>query len=334
MSRHFRIPGQLLPRLEQCGIDVPALLRKAGLPGSLFEQARILVTTDELFALWRTIGSVVSSSPIGLKLGTENQPQNFDPIALAALSTRSFGEAIRQVARHKQLSCPEEIIVKTNRLEWSIQFHWLLATEPEPEVLTDLCFAWMLSIGRVGTGTRIVPLRVEYDRSRTYRRQLERFFACPVFYGAPRNAIVFRAEDAARLFVTRNAELLAMLAPQLEEELRGQQREHSLPDRVRAAIQPRLAGRRPRMSEIARQLHMSARTLQRRLQESGFTFQELLEEARHQLARHYLIHPQLELNETAWLLGYDDVNSFVRAFRTWEGVPPAHWREGQLTAAS
>jgi AraC-like DNA-binding protein len=334
MSRHFRIPGQLQPRLEQCGIDVPALLKQAGLPPGLFEQDRILVTTAELFSLWRTIGSIAPSSAIGLKLGTENKPQNFDTIALAALATRSFGEAIRQVARHKQLSCPEEILVKVNRVEWSIQFRWLLATDPEPEVLTDLCFAWLLSIGRVGTGTRIVPLRVEYDRPRSYRRQLERFFACPVHDGAPRNAIVFQASDAARSFVTRNAELLAMLAPQLEEELQGQQREDSLPDRVRAAIRPRLAGRRPRMSEVARELHMSARTLQRRLHEAGVTFQEVLEEARHQLARHYLIRPQLELNETAWLLGYDDVNSFVRAFRTWEGVPPAHWREGQRTAAS
>ena len=92
-----------------------------------------------------------------------------ETVALAALSTPSFGEAIRQVARHKRLSCPEEIAVKTNRAEWSIQFLWLLATEPEPEVLTDLCFAWMLSIGRVGTGTKITPLRVEYSQPRSCR---------------------------------------------------------------------------------------------------------------------------------------------------------------------
>ena len=51
-----------------------------------------------------------------------------------------------------------------------------------------------------------------------------------------------------------------------------------------------------------------------------------MEEARHQLARHYLTNSLLELNETAYLLGFEDANSFVRAFRGWEGVPPAHWR--------
>ena len=83
------------------------------------------------------------------------------------------------------------------------------------------------------------------------------------------------------------------------------------------------------MHDIARELHISARTLQRRLQDGGYSFQQVLEESRHQLARHYLNNPLLELNETAYLLGYEDLNSFVRAFRTWEGVPPAHWRGTQ-----
>jgi len=88
------------------------------------------------------------------------------------------------------------------------------------------------------------------------------------------------------------------------------------------------------MQDIARELHISARTLQRRLQDGGYSFQQVLEEARHQLARHYLTNSLLELNETAYLLGYEDSNSFVRAFRTWEGVPPAHWRGTQRVKAA
>src|SRR5437660_12440726 len=71
-----------------------------------------------------------------------------------------------------------------------------------------------------------------------------------------------------------------------------------------------------------------------RLQDEGSSFQRVLEEARHQLARHYLNNSVLELNEAAYLLGYEDANSFVRAFRTWEGVPPARWREKQRARAA
>jgi AraC-like DNA-binding protein len=334
MSKHFRIPGRLPAKLEQSGIRVSAVLQFAGLSPELFDQPRILVTTEELFALWRGIGQASADPAIGLTLGTEAKPEHFDPVVLAALSTDNFGEAMHQVARYKQLSCPEELILETDDAECSVQFRWLLANDAEPAVLTDLCFAWVLNIARHGTGIRISPLRVEYTSQRAYGRLLERHFGCPIVFGAARNAIIFRASDAALPFVTRNAELLAMLAPQLDEELKQHKGQETFPERVRTTIQRKLTGRRPKMQDIARELHISARTLQRRLQDGGYSFQQVLEEARHQVARHYLTNSLLELNETAYLLGYEDSNSFVRAFRTWEGVPPAHWRGTQRVKAA
>ncbi len=334
MSKHFRVPSRLPARLHELGIRVSALLQNAGLPPGLFDQPRILVTTEELFALWRGIGHASPKPAIGLELGTEIKPEHFDPIALAALSTGSFGEAMRQMARYKQLSCPEEIVHETDDTEWSIQFRWLLANDVEPEVLTDLCFAWVLTIARHGSGTRVSPKRLELVRPRAYAKTIERHFGCPIVFGAARNAIVFRASDAALPFVTHNAELLAVLAPQLDEELKQHKGQETFPERVRASIQRKLAGRRPKMQEIARDLHISSRTLQRRLQDAGYSFQQALEDARHQLARHYLNNSLLELNETAYLLGYEDSNSFVRAFRTWEGVPPAYWRGAQRAKAT
>jgi AraC-like DNA-binding protein len=333
MSKHFRVPGRLPAKLRESGIRVSAVLQRAGLPPGLLDQPRVLVTTEELFAFWRGVGEVSPDPAIGLELGTETKPEHFDPIALAALSTGSFGEAMRQIARYKQLTCPEELLHESDDEEWSIQFRWLLAQGDEPEVLTDLCFAYVLSVARHGTGTRMSPLRLELVRPRSYAKTLERHFGCPILLGAARNAIVFRASDAALPFATRNAELLAMLAPQLDEELKQHKGQETFPERVRATIQRKLAGRRPKMHDIARELHISSRTLQRRLQDAGYSFQQVLEEARHQLASHYLNSSHLELNETAYLLGYEDSNSFVRAFRTWEGVPPAQWRREQRAKA-
>lgn len=238
------------------------------------------------------------------------------------------------MARYKQLTCPEEIMQERDDEEWSIQFRWLFAEEVEPPVLIECCFAWVLSTGRHGTGRRLSPLRVEFVQPRPHVKIIERHFGCPVVCGASRNAIVFRASDAQRRFVTRNAELLAMLAPQFEEELKKENGDRNFVERVRIAVQQKLAGRRPPIEDIADALQISSRTLQRRLQDAGSSFQRILEEARHQLARHYLNNSVLELNEAAYLLGYEDGNSFVRAFRTWEGVPPAQWREQQRARAA
>jgi AraC-like DNA-binding protein len=329
MSKYFRVPRNLPARLDELGIRVPALLQSSGLPPGLLDQQRILVTTEELFALWRGIGRCSPNPAIGLEFATETNPANFDPIILAVLSAASFGEAMRHVSRYKQLSCPEEIVQESDDSEWSLQFRWLLADEVEPDILTDLCLAWVLHIARHGTGTRLSPLRLELMHHRSYDKILERHFGCSIRFGAARNAIVFRLSDRALPFVTRNAELLAMLAPQLDEELKQHKAQDTFPERVRATIQRKLAGHRPKIQDIAREFHLSARTLQRRLQDEGYSFQQVLEQARHQLARHYLNNSMLELNEAAYLLGYEDSNSFVRAFRTWEGIPPAHWRDVQ-----
>ncbi|WP_263409319.1 AraC family transcriptional regulator [Terriglobus tenax] len=327
MNKHFRVAGRLALKLEELGVSVPAVLRRAGLPHDLFQQTRILVSTDGLFALWRAIGEATNDPAIGLKLGTEDRMERFHPSGIAALSTENFGAAVRHMARYKQLTVPEEMLSTIEDGEWSIRFRWLMAVDAEPPVLIEYCFAWLKTIAHRGTGQVITPLRIELMQPRDHVKLLERHFSCPVITGASQNTIVFREQDAHSPFVTRNSELLEMLAPQFDEELKLASQQNSFTELVRGAIQQRLTGNRPTIENIARDLHMSTRTLQRRLQETGSSFQRVLEEARHQMARYYLGNSVLELNEAAYLLGYEDANSFVRAFRSWEGMPPGQWRE-------
>lgn len=334
MNKHFRVSGTFFEKLEELGVRASAVLGRAGLPLDIAKEPSVRLSTKELFALWRSVGEVSTDGAIGLQIGTETKTERFHPIGLVALSSENFGAAVDHMARYKRLTCPEEIVQELDDEEWGIRFHWLLTDEVEPSVLIDCVFAWVLSIGRHGTGTRLSPLRVEFTQPRRHAKAIERHFGCPIVFGAAHNAIIFRAADARRAFVTRNAELLGMLAPQLEQELKQENESQDFVDRVRLAIQQKLTGRRPTIDDIADALHISSRTLQRRLQEEGSNFQSVLEDARHQLARQYLNNSVLELTEAAYLLGYNDANSFVRAFRIWEGIPPARWREAQRAKAA
>ena len=151
-------------------------------------------------------------------------------------------------------------------------------------------------------------------------------------FGSRQNRLVFRVEDVNQPFVTHNPDVLELLAPRLEAELMQQLADRSLKDQAKATLKRLLAGQRPRLEDVAEELRMGARTLQRRLIEEGVTFQDLLEQARREMARHYLRQPSLELNETAYLLGYEDPNSFIRAFHKWEGTSPGDWRSTHSTA--
>ena len=323
----------LVRRLEELGVSPVGVLRRAGLPMGLLDQEKIFVTTEEMFAFHYALSEISGDPAIGLKLGTEERLERYDPIAIAALYTRSFRDALQRMARYKQLTCPEEIRIAERRDECVVQFLWLFADQPEPAGLVDLCFAWIVGLGRRGTGTALNPKRVEFQRAEAHRELYEAHFGCPVKFGAPRNVLVFRKSDVDRPFLTHNTDLLGMVAPQLEAELKQQLAQKTLPEQVKGILKKLLAGQRPVLQDVARELRLSTRTLQRRLTSVGASFQQLMEEARRELAQHYLLHSCLELNETAYLLGYEDANSFFRAFHHWEGTTPGEWRAVHMKAA-
>ena len=231
-----------------------------------------------------------------------------------------------RLSRHKQLTCPKEIRVVKRGNESAVQFVWILAHEKEPPLLVDVCFAWIVGIGHRGTGRPLNPKRVELQRAPAHREMYEAHFRCAVKFKSNQNALIFSSPDMELPFVTYNADLLAAVAPQLEAELREQLAQKTFSEQAKGILKRLLAGERPGIDDLARELHLSTRTLQRRLTEQGITFQRLLEEARRELAHHYLLHSSRELNETAYLLGYEDANSFFRAFHHWEGTSPGQWR--------
>lgn len=326
MTNRFRLSGTLARRLEELGISPVAVLRRSGLPMGLFDQSRIWVTTEEMFALYTAIHEISTDAGIGLKLGSEERPEHYNPIAIAALYSRSFGDALKRIARYKRLTSPQEIRIMEGAKECAVEFVWLLAETTESPTWIDMCFAWTVTIGRRGTGRGINPSRVEFRRPEAHRRLYEDYFGCPVKFGARRNKLFFRAEDVGQPFVTHNPELLELIAPQLEAELKRRLADSPLNAQAKGILKRLLAGQKPRLEDVAGELRVSTRTLQRRLLEEGITFHDLVEEARREMAQHYLGQPSLELNETAYLLGYEDPNSFIRAFHKWEGTSPGEWR--------
>jgi hypothetical protein len=132
MNKRLRFSGSNFRKLEELGVRASAVLRRAGLSQGLADRPRLLLTTKELFALWRAIGEVSTNPAIGLLLGTENRTERFHPIGIAALSAENFGAAIDQMARYKQLTCPEEILQEKDGEEWSIDRPSRQSGRPDP----------------------------------------------------------------------------------------------------------------------------------------------------------------------------------------------------------
>lgn len=330
MADRFRITKGWAQRFTAEKISVPMLLRRANLPANLFEQDKIYVTTSQVFAIWKTVAEMSPDPGFGLKLGTELRFEHSHPVSIAAVCSRTFGDALQRLARYKQLTCPEEIRIHRQAQETSVEFFFIEAKEAQPDIMVDLGLSWILCVGQRGSDGRIKPLRLEVTRPVKEIGLLEKHFGSPVRYNTTRNALVFRSSDLDLPFVTQNEDLVAIIGTHLDSELEAGNSSVHLGQQVKDTLKRSLAGKRPTLRDVASELGMSARTLQRRLTESGFTFQAILEETRRELACHYLKQRAVELPEAAFLLGYEDANSLFRAFQDWEGVSPTEWKNRQV----
>jgi AraC-like DNA-binding protein len=322
----FRVSSLLARRLSERQVSVAAVLRRAELPPHFLQQDATYATTAELFALWAAIAEVSGDPCIGLSLGAEPRFERYDATQIAAVCSRTFRDALQRIGRYKVLTCPEEIRVHARGNEAAVEFAFLNDEGAEPDVLVDVCLSWVLAIAKRGTADRITPLRVELLRLRKHQALLEAHFGCPVRFRSKRNAIVFRNTELDLPFTTFNEELLRVLGAQLDSELVERHSAPSIEEQVMHVLRRSLAGSRPSREEIARELHLSVRTLQRRLSDAGTTFQQLVQVVRRDLARKYVAEKRVEFSEAAFLLGYEDINSFFRAFQAWEGTSPGQWR--------
>jgi AraC-like DNA-binding protein len=138
--------------------------------------------------------------------------------------------------------------------------------------------------------------------------------------------MVFEQTTLTLPMVNRNAQLLSVILPGLELAVAKERQPGALVDDVRVALSETMCGGRPAIATVARSLGMSARTMQRRLGELGTTYQSVLDDVRQRSARRLLANTDLGVGEIAFVLGFEEVNSFIRAFQAWEKTTPAKWR--------
>jgi AraC-like DNA-binding protein len=322
-----RLPETFLAKLKAASINPAFLLRKSGLPPTLCGRSDGMISPEQFFRLWHTLGQVSDDPLIGLRMATVNPPCHLANIA--ARHARTFGDALPHLVRFAALCFSEHMRIVKTKNECSIELTGALLNEAAPTPFLDTTFALVHETGRRGTQQPLHPVRVELTRRASHQETYEAHYGCCVRFKARRNNIVFRTGDLELPFASYNAELLATLGPQLDREIARLKTNQSTSLRAKRVLKRLLGGQCMDIHEVAKELGMSSRTLQRRIAEEGSSFRQLLSDARRELARLYLQHPSLGLSQAAPLLGYEDSNSFLRAFRVWEGVTPTEWRAMQ-----
>jgi AraC-like DNA-binding protein len=310
--------------LADLGVSLPNVLRRASLPADLFARGTALVAPGEYFAFWQAIEEEAAIPDVPIAIGRAISAEVFDPPLFAALCSPNLRVAARRIAAYKPLIGPLRVTVTETARELTLDYVWPGQLQPPP-VLAAAELVFWVALTRIATRSHVCPLRASAPAAPPNRQAYRDFLGVPIEAGAVQS-ITFSADEASRPFLTADEPMWAFFEPELRRRLSALEHNASITDRVRGALLELLPAGRATMAAVAHELAVSPRTLQRRLQDERTSFQNILNETRLALARNYLSSSTLSAGEIAFLLGYDDPNSFYRAFVSWTGQTPGSLR--------
>lgn len=320
-ERKFAVDPTWRVLLKDIGLQEQDVLRQARLPLDLFAREAAALTTDEYFRLWDSMGYLIDDPTFPLKLGQSIPAEAFSPPLFACLCSPNLNAAMSRLAKYKPLVGPMTLKVDVSDQSTTVLLGGIFDGTPVPPTLVATELVFLAHLARMALREEINLVDVYSSLPLPEREAYEEFFGCSI-ERAQRNGLTFAAEDARKPFLTANEGLWSVFEPQLRKRMADLDSQSSSRERVRACLIEVIASGHCTMADVADRLAVSQRTLQRRLQDEGTNFQNELNHLREELARHYLSKSGYSSAEIAFLLGYDDPNSFIRAFHTWTGQTP------------
>jgi len=309
------------------GLDARALLVAAGIDPAALEAPDARLPTDKISHLWELAVERSGNPAIGLAQHNVVRPASFDVVGYTMMSCANLRGAFDRLIRYLLiLSDAFTMAMAEEQAGYRVTFVLLGGDRPIPRQRIEFILVTLIGFCRWISGRDVNPLAIELPYPAPidpvpYRAA----FRCPVSFDAPRNGLLFASADMVAPLPTSNP-----LLAELHDRFAGEYLQHfdhaQTSYRAREIIIRRLPDGEPRRDEIAGQLCMSERTLQRRLEEEGTSFIQLMDDTRRELAEQYLGRLHLSLAQAAYLLGFADQSSFFRACRRWFDLSPGQYR--------
>lgn len=307
--------------LKDLDVSEDAVLRRAQLPLDLFSRKNATLSVEEYFRIWKAIEASLNDPAFPLRLGQMISTEAFSPPIFSALCSPNLNVAMKRLSKYKQLIGPMTLQVKIDSKATTVSLDCLFTNHPLPDSLIATELVFLVQLVRLCTREKIIPLTVSSRSKLRNIKGYSEYFGTRPAQGA-NNRLKFSKSDACRPFITENKKMWQFFEPELRKRLTEMDAEATFASRVRSSLFELLPSGLSSTEDVAKKLAVSKRTLQRNLSNENTSFQQELNKTREKLARHYLANSILPGAQISFLLGFDDPNSFVRAFRSWTGETP------------
>ncbi|WP_295447579.1 AraC family transcriptional regulator [uncultured Thiodictyon sp.] len=314
--------GRIVHRLIQNrGLDADALYLECGLDPAKLDDAKARYPVDQMRTLWNLAQQRIPDPCWGLAAGKDWRPTDYHALGYAFLASSTLEEALMRLARYYRIVIQDTgLQITSNQDSLSVRsMH--ISTEAAIPTLQDAHMSLILEMCREVYGATLPLLEVQLSHP-SQSCDYEHYFGCPVRYDDDSSGLTFALSTVRKKLPAGNRDLANesdRILADLDEFLTGPKLTH----RVRQEICRRLPSGNPCAKDVARELALAPRTLQRKLREEGTTYKKVSEDVRKEVAQRYLKDGRHHLSEVTFLTGFSNQPAFSRAYKAWTGRNPS-----------
>lgn len=314
------------------GVNTETLLTRADLNPALLESDDGRINGEQFQNFIRLLCKQTNNPILGLETGDFVQPGSYSVLGYITMSCATLGEAVARIAPFEKLvgdmgTTSLTLAGNDITLTWHCNYDHPVV---QPQVVDNVFASWVNYARWLADDTEASPSLVKLKRQspgKAYEQAYQSRWNCPVEFGAEENTITLKQA----LLNTRLRQPDPMLRKTLEAhaltQLAALETDTDLVTQVKHSIQQQLMHGITRQDMVAENLGVTSRTLQRKLNQEGVSYQKLLDEVRQKMAEDYLQNSQLTIPDIALRLGYSETASFHRKFKTIAGMTPGEFRQ-------
>ncbi|WP_413183565.1 AraC family transcriptional regulator ligand-binding domain-containing protein [Paraburkholderia sacchari] len=317
----------LAPLIEDLGGHAGQYATRFHLPLNNADHNALVIPAASLVRLMEACADDLSCPDFGIRTGAALGGAPLGPVMLALMQCATVGEAIETAARLMNILNPAlELtfqILPTG--EKRLAYQLKLARIGRARQFEEWCIAINIKIFQILAGPDARPRAVFLtNRPLLPKKAYASAFGCPVRFSQAEFGVDYSASDCSRTLAGHSPQLKSVVTDYLERiaETSGLDLENQL----EWLISQLLPTGRCSLEMIASHYYVSARTMQRRLEDKGLVFETVMDGIRRERAVSYLEDSTLRLSQIATLLGYGAQSSFSHAFQRWYGMSPTSWR--------
>ena len=326
--------GQIVWRLiERHDLAPDPLFRAAGIDPAIIRDPHAQIPRSNSDALLGALASRIAEPAFGLQAARCWHPSNLGTLGYAWLSSSTLRSGLRRVARYWRIVIAD-VAVRLDETPEGVEFVHASADRPgvAEGIRGDAVMAIIHDMCRTNFGDGFRPQRIAFRRTAPVdSHAYEALFRCPVTFGADANRIVIGRTEADHPLPTGNRDIAAAHDGVLVEQL-ARLEKANIVARLRASLLERMTLGEFSEEDLASDLHMSRRSLQRRLAEADESYQSLVDDTRRDMALRYIEDPAKSATDITFLVGYSQQSAFTRAFRRWTGMSPSEYRASKSLA--